>query len=236
MLDVKNISVYYDKVCALSNISFHVDEGEIVSVIGANGAGKTTLMSSITGLVHAASGTITFDGRDITKMQPHKIVRHGITYVPEGRLIFPELTVYENLLMGAYSCKYSKQDLDQLLEEQYTLFPKLKQRLNQNGGSLSGGEQQMLAISRGLMSSPKLLMLDEPSLGLAPIIVEDIFKTILHIREMKKIPIVLVEQNAFMALDASDRAYVLELGTMRMEGRAKELMESPEIKKAYLGG
>ena len=201
MLDVKNISVYYDKVCALSNISFHVDEGEIVSVIGANGAGKTTLMSSITGLVHAASGTITFDGRDITKMQPHKIVRHGITYVPEGRLIFPELTVYENLLMGAYSC-----------------------------------EQQMLAISRGLMSSPKLLMLDEPSLGLAPIIVEDIFKTILHIREMKKIPIVLVEQNAFMALDASDRAYVLELGTMCMEGRAKELMESPEIKKAYLGG
>ena len=236
MLDVKNISVYYDKVCALSNISFHVDEGEIVSVIGANGAGKTTLMSSITGLVYAASGTITFDGRDITKMQPHKIVRHGITYVPEGRLIFPELTVYENLLMGAYSCKYSKQELDQLLEEQYTLFPKLKQRLNQNGGSLSGGEQQMLAISRGLMSSPKLLMLDEPSLGLAPIIVEDIFKTILHIREMKKIPIVLVEQNAFMALDASDRAYVLELGTMRMEGRAKELMESPEIKKAYLGG
>ena len=227
MLDVKNISVYYDKVCALSNISFHVDEGEIVSVIGANGAGKTTLMSSITGLVHAASGTITFDGRDITKMQPHKIVRHGITYVPEGRLIFPELTVYENLLMGAYSCKYSKQELDQLLEEQYTLFPKFKQRLNQNGGSLSGG---------GLMSSPKLLMLDEPSLGLAPIIVEDIFKTILHIREMKKIPIVLVEQNAFMALDASDRAYVLELGTMRMEGRAKELMESPEIKKAYLGG
>ena len=138
--------------------------------------------------------------------------------------------------MGAYSCKYSTQELDQLLEEQYTLFPKLKQRLNQNGGSLSGGEQQMLAISRGLMSSPKLLMLDEPSLGLAPIIVEDIFKTILHIREMKKIPIVLVEQNAFMALDASDRAYVLELGTMRMEGRAKELMESPEIKKAYLGG
>ena len=138
--------------------------------------------------------------------------------------------------MGAYSCKYSKQELDQLLDEQYMLFPKLKQRLNQNGGSLSGGEQQMLAISRGLMSSPKLLMLDEPSLGLAPIIVEDIFKTILHIREMKKIPIVLVEQNAFMALDASDRAYVLELGTMHMEGRAKELMESPEIKKAYLGG
>ena len=150
MLDVKNISVYYDKVCALSNISFHVDESEIVSVIGANGAGKTTLMSSITGLVHAASGTITFDGRDITKMQPHKIVRHGITYVPEGRLIFPELTVYENLLMGAYSCKYSKQELDQLLEEQYTLFPKLKQRLNQNGGSLSGGESFLAALSLAL--------------------------------------------------------------------------------------
>lgn len=235
MLDVKNISVYYDKVCALSNISFHVDEGEIVSVIGANGAGKTTLMSSITGLVHAASGTITFDGRDITKMQPHKIVRHGITYVPEGRLIFPELTVYENLLMGAYSCKYSKQELDQLLEEQYTLSQSSSSAQSERRFPFRRRAADA-CISRGLMSSPKLLMLDEPSLGLAPIIVEDIFKTILHIREMKKIPIVLVEQNAFMALDASDRAYVLELGTMCMEGRAKELMESPEIKKAYLGG
>ena len=236
MISTSNVSLQYGGRVLFERANVTFSAGNCYGIIGANGAGKTTLMSSITGLVHAASGTITFDGRDITKMQPHKIVRHGITYVPEGRLIFPELTVYENLLMGAYSCKYSKQELDQLLEEQYTLFPKLKQRLNQNGGSLSGGEQQMLAISRGLMSSPKLLMLDEPSLGLAPIIVEDIFKTILHIREMKKIPIVLVEQNAFMALDASDRAYVLELGTMRMEGRAKELMESPEIKKAYLGG
>ena len=236
MLEINNISVYYDKVCALSDVSFHVDEGEIVSVIGANGAGKTTLMSSITGLVHASAGSIKFNGRDITKAQPHRVVKLGITYVPEGRLIFPDLSVYENLLMGAYSKRYSRQQLEQLLEEQYTLFPKLKQRLSQSGGSLSGGEQQMLAISRGLMSSPRLLMLDEPSLGLAPIIVEDIFKTILAIKEMKKIPIVLVEQNAFMALESSDRAYVLELGNVRMQGNAKELMESPEVKKAYLGG
>lgn len=236
MLEIKDISVYYDKVCALSNVSFHVDEGEIVSVIGANGAGKTTLMSSITGLVHASSGSICFDGKEITKTHPHKIVKLGIVYVPEGRLIFPDLTVYENLLMGAYSQHYSKQKLEELLEEQYTLFPKLKQRLTQSGGSLSGGEQQMLAISRGLMASPRLLMLDEPSLGLAPIIVEDIFKTILEIKKMKKIPIVLVEQNAFMALESSDRAYVLELGNVRMSGDAKELMESPEVKKAYLGG
>lgn len=236
MLEINNISVYYDKVCALSDVSFHVDEGEIVSVIGANGAGKTTLMSSITGLVHASAGSIKFDGRDITKAQPHRVVKLGITYVPEGRLIFPDLSVYENLLMGAYSKRYSRQQLEQLLEEQYTLFPKLKQRLSQSGGSLSGGEQQMLAISRGLMSSPRLLMLDEPSLGLAPIIVEDIFKTILAIKEMKKIPIVLVEQNAFMALESSDRAYVLELGNVRMQGNAKKLMESPEVKKAYLGG
>lgn len=235
MLDVKNISVYYDKVCALSNISFHVDESEIVSVIGANGAGKTTLMSSITGLVHAASGTITFDGRDITKMQPHKIVRHGITYVPEGRLIFPELTVYENLLMGAYSCKYSKQELDQLLEEQYTLFPKLKQRLNQNGGSLSGGEQQMLAMGRALMSDPKVIMLDEPSMGLAPILVEEIFTIIQHLHESGT-TILLVEQNAQAALSVADRGYVLETGKIVASGTGAELLVSPAIKKAYLGG
>ena len=233
MLDVKNISVYYDKVCALSNISFHVDEGEIVSVIGANGAGKTTLMSSITGLVHAASGTITFDGRDITKMQPHKIVRHGITYVPEGRLIFPELTVYENLLMGAYSCKYSKQELDQLLEEQYTLFPKLKQRLNQNGGSLSGGEQQMLAMGRALMSHPRLIVLDEPSMGLSPLYVNEIFDIIQEINK-DGVTVLLVEQNAKKALSISNKAYVLETGNIVLSGDAKELMNNERVKKAYL--
>lgn len=235
LLTIENLEVFYGVINAIKGISFEVNEGEIIALIGANGAGKTTILNTITGLVPAKSGSIKFEDKDLLKTPAHKIVSMGIAHVPEGRRIFQQLTVFENLKLGAYTRK-DKKEIADTLELVYERFPRLKERRTQIAGTLSGGEQQMLAISRGLMSSPKLLMLDEPSLGLAPIIVEDIFKTILHIREMKKIPIVLVEQNAFMALDASDRAYVLELGTMRMEGRAKELMESPEIKKAYLGG
>lgn len=236
MLEVKNIDVYYGKVQALRDISVTVGEQEIVSVIGANGAGKTTLMKSIMGLVHAAAGEISFMGKNITKLEPHQVVKQGVIYVPEGRRIFPDLSVFDNLLMGAYSKRYSKAELADRIAEQYEFFPKLKERATQMGGSLSGGEQQMLAIARGLMADPKLLMLDEPSLGLAPVIVEDIFKIIVQINEKKNIPIILVEQNAYMALETSNRAYVLELGEVRQSGDAAELLESPEIKKAYLGG
>ncbi len=236
MLEIRAIDVYYGKVRALNNFSLSVEDGEIVSVIGANGAGKTTLMKSIMGLVHASKGSISFMGKDITKMQTHHIVEQGIIYVPEGRRIFPDLSVHDNLQIGAYSKRYSKQEFQERLEEQYEFFPKLRERMNQSGGSLSGGEQQMLAIARGLMADPKLLMLDEPSLGLAPIIVEDIFRIIVEINQKKKLPIMLVEQNAYMALETSNRGYVLELGNLIQQGSAKALLENPEVKKAYLGG
>lgn len=234
MLKVSDLHVYYGSIHAVKGVSFEVHEGEVVTLIGANGAGKSTILNTVSGLLHPRSGSILFHEKNLHGVPAHKLVGMGLAQVPEGRHVFLQMTVQENLEMGAFSQPSSGIEAD--LESVYQRFPRLLERRKQIAGTLSGGEQQMLAISRGLMSSPKLLMLDEPSLGLAPIIVEDIFKTILHIREMKKIPIVLVEQNAFMALDASDRAYVLELGTMRMEGRAKELMESPEIKKAYLGG
>ena len=236
MLEIRAIDVYYGKVRALNNFSLSVEDGEIVSVIGANGAGKTTLMKSIMGLVHASKGSISFMGKDITKMQTHHIVEQGIIYVPEGRRIFPDLSVHDNLQIGAYSKRYSKQEFQERLEEQYEFFPKLRERMNQSGGSLSGGEQQMLAIARGLMADPKLLMLDEPSLGLAPIIVEDIFRIIVEINQKKKLPIMLVEQNAYMALETSNRGYVLELGNLIQQGSAKALLVNPEVKKAYLGG
>lgn len=235
MLEIKDINVYYRKAQALSNLSMCIEEGEIVSVIGANGAGKTTIMKTIMGLVHPATGEINFMGKNISKMQTHNVVQEGIIYVPEGRHIFPSLSVHDNLLMGAYLKKYTKNKLLDKIEEQYMLFPKLKERMNQKGGSLSGGEQQMLAISRGLMAEPKLLMLDEPSLGLAPIIVDDIFSIIVKINEKKRIPIILVEQNAYMALEISKRAYILELGVIVKQGDSAELLESPDIKKAYLG-
>jgi len=236
MLEIKNIDVHYGKVRALTNVSVNVGDGEIVSVIGANGAGKTTLMKSIMGLVHASTGSITFMGEDITKQKTHRVVERGIVYVPEGRRIFPDLSVYDNLVMGAYSKRYSRTEFKERIEEQFAFFPKLRERSEQLGGSLSGGEQQMLAIARGLMADPKLLMLDEPSLGLAPIIVEDIFRIISEINQKMKLPIILVEQNAYMALETSNRAYVLELGNIVHQGDAAVLMESPEIKKAYLGG
>ena len=216
MLKVENLSVNYGYITALSEISFHVDQGEIITLIGSNGAGKTTSLHAISGLVHKAGGSVQFKGTDISRMAPDKIVKMGMCHVPEGRKIFPALSVYENLIAGSLgNPKLSKNRIQELLEEQYKLFPRLKERLTQAGGSLSGGEQQMLAISRGLMMDPDIVMLDEPSLGLAPIIVEGIFDLILQIRDMGK-TILLIEQNASMALSIADRGYVLETGKIIM--------------------
>ena len=235
MLKVENLSVNYGYITALSGISFHVEQGEIITLIGSNGAGKTTTLHAISGLVHKAGGSVQFKGTDITKMAPDKIVKMGMCHVPEGRKIFPALTVYENLIAGSLgNPKLSKSRIQELLEEQYQLFPRLKERLTQAGGSLSGGEQQMLAISRGLMMDPDIVMLDEPSLGLAPIIVEGIFDLILKIRDMGK-TILLIEQNASMALSIADRGYVLETGKIIMEGKGRDLLTDPRVKAAYLG-
>ena len=236
MLKVNNIDVYYGKVQALHNISIDIDSDKIISIIGSNGAGKSTLMRTIMGINKAKTGDITFLDKSITKLKAHNIVKQGIIYVPEGRLIFPQMTVMENLEMGAFSKNYSKKETNEKIEEMYVLFPRLKERLKQIAGSLSGGEQQMLAVSRGLMADPKLLMLDEPSLGLAPKIVEEMFETIVKINKDKKIPIILVEQNAYMALQISHRCYVMENGYIRNQGLSSELLDSPDIKKAYLGG
>ena len=235
MLKVENLSVNYGYITALSEISFHVDQGEIITLIGSNGAGKTTSLHAISGLVHKAGGSVQFKGTDISRMAPDKIVKVGMCHVPEGRKIFPALSVYENLIAGSLgNPKLSKNRIQELLEEQYKLFPRLKERLTQAGGSLSGGEQQMLAISRGLMMDPDIVMLDEPSLGLAPIIVEGIFDLILQIRDMGK-TILLIEQNASMALSIADRGYVLETGKIIMEGKGKDLLTDPRVKAAYLG-
>lgn len=235
MLKVENLSVNYGYITALSEISFHVDQGEIITLIGSNGAGKTTSLHAISGLVHKAGGSVQFKGTDIGRMAPDKIVKMGMCHVPEGRKIFPALSVYENLIAGSLgNPKLSKNRIQELLEEQYKLFPRLKERLTQAGGSLSGGEQQMLAISRGLMMDPDIVMLDEPSLGLAPIIVEGIFDLILQIRDMGK-TILLIEQNASMALSIADRGYVLETGKIIMEGKGKDLLTDPRVKAAYLG-
>ena len=235
MLKVENLSVNYGYITALTNISFHVEKGEIIALIGSNGAGKTTTLGAISGLVPKAGGSISFKGQDITRMAPDKVVKMGMCHVPEGRKIFPALTVYENLIAGSLgNPKLSKARIGELVEEQYALFPRLKERIGQAGGSLSGGEQQMLAISRGLMMDPDIVMLDEPSLGLAPIIVEDIFELIMKIRDMGK-TILLIEQNASMALSIADRGYVLETGKIIMEGKGKELLVDPKVKAAYLG-
>lgn len=236
MLKVDKIDVYYGKVQALFQVSLEVGENEIVSIIGANGAGKTTLMKSIMGINKPKSGVIEYNGKTISGLASHKIVREKIVYVPEGREIFPNMTVAENLEMGAYSVKMSKKQMTEHLEEQYELFPRLKERAKQKAGSMSGGEQQMLAIARGLMSDPELLMLDEPSLGLAPVIVDDMFDIIVRVNKVRKIPIVIVEQNAFMAMSISNRTYVLEVGNLVTSGDSKVLMDSDDIKKAYLGG
>ena len=233
MLEVKNLEVNYGAIKAVKGIDFHINEGQIVTLIGANGAGKTTTMNTIIGVVKAAGGQILFQDKDITKMNSSAIVKSGIALSPEGRQIFPRMTVYENLEMGAYSVdkKYVKEGVEQA----YELFPRLKEREKQVAGTLSGGEQQMLAVGRALMSKPKLLMLDEPSLGLAPIVVEDIFRLILRIRKMGT-TILLVEQNARMALSISDRGYVLETGKIVLTDDAKKLLTDPKVIDAYFGG
>lgn len=234
MLEVKDLQVYYGVIRALKGISFEVNEGEIVSLIGANGAGKTTMMQSVVGMLPKRSGTVIFDGRDISKMPCHKIVQLGMTQVPEGRRIFQELTVYENLMMGAYTVR-DQQRFKEDLESIYQRFPRLAERRNQIAGTLSGGEQQMLAMSRALMLRPKLLMLDEPSMGLAPILVDQIFEIIKELNAQGT-TILLVEQNASKALEISDRAYVLETGSITLSGTGAELASSDEVRKAYLGG
>ena len=233
LLEVKDLEVYYGVIQALKGISFEVNEGEVVTLIGANGAGKTTTMQSIMGLIHPRSGKITYEGQVINGMPTHKIVRLGMTQVPEGRRIFSELTVYENLVMGAYIEK-DKNKIKQDIEEIYTLFPRLEERKAQMAGMLSGGEQQMLAMGRALMSHPKLLMLDEPSMGLAPILVQQIFDMIKHLHSIGT-TILLVEQNAEMALAVADRAYVMETGEITLAGTGAELAQSDMVKKAYLG-
>ena len=234
MLEVNNLEVYYGVICALKGISFEVNEGEIVTLIGANGAGKTTTMQSVVGLIPKHSGSVIFDGHDVTKMPCHRIVHLGMTQVPEGRRIFQELTVYENLLMGAYSMKDQssfKADLDAI----YTRFPRLHERKGQIAGTLSGGEQQMLAMGRAIMSHPKLLMLDEPSMGLSPLLVDQVFEIIKDINR-DGTTVLLVEQNAGKSLAISDRAYVLENGQIVLTGTGSELAASEMVRKAYLGG
>jgi len=234
MLNVDQINVFYGAIHALRDVSLTVDEGEIVTLIGANGAGKTTTLRTVSGLLHPASGTIAFRGESITRTPPDRIVRDGIAHSPEGRRIFAEMTVRENLDLGAYGRKDRPavaQDRDRML----TLFPRLKERLGQMGGTLSGGEQQMLAIARALMAKPKLLLLDEPSLGLAPFLVKDIFRIITEINAAG-VSILLVEQNANQALQIAHRAYVMETGRIVLAGPAKEIAASDEVKAAYLGG
>ena len=234
LLEVKNLDVHYGVIQAIKDVSFEVNEGEIVTLIGANGAGKTTTMQSIMGLIHPSRGEIYYNGQKINGIPSHKIVKLGMTQVPEGRRIFSELTVYENLLMGAYT-RTDKDGIEKDFKAIYTLFPRLEERKNQIAGTLSGGEQQMLAMGRAIMSKPKLLMLDEPSMGLSPLLVDQVFEIIKHFHEIGT-TILLVEQNANKSLAISDRAYVLENGKIVLTGTGKELLASEEIKKAYLGG
>jgi branched-chain amino acid transport system ATP-binding protein len=233
LLDVRDLNVYYGAIHALQGISFTVNEGEIVTLIGANGAGKSTILCTISGLLRPRRGSIRFQGQDITMLPAEQIVRLGIIQVPEGRKIFAPLTVRENLEMGAYT-RENKAEIQQSLERVFASFPRLKERINQLGGTLSGGEQQMLATGRGLMGDPTLLLLDEPSMGLSPILVEEIFRIIQEINA-KGTSILLVEQNAHMALSIAHRAYVLETGRIVLEGATGEVREDPQVKAAYLG-
>jgi len=234
MLRIENLQVNYGAIKAIKGISLNVSAGSIVTLIGANGAGKTTTLRTISGIVKSCGGKIFYDDKDITHLPPHKVVALGVCHVPEGRLIFANLTVKENLEMGAY-LRRDKNNFPKDLEFIFSIFPRLKERMKQPGGTLSGGEQQMLAISRVLMSKPKLLLMDEPSLGIAPILVKTIFEKIVEINKTLRTTILLVEQNANLALSVSSYGYVLETGNIILEGPSKELSNNPEVRKAYLG-
>lgn len=233
MLNAEHINVYYGRIHAVKDVSFHVNEGEIVALIGANGAGKSTTLKTVSGLLHSKTGKIEFMGKDISKTESYKLVPMGLAHVPEGRRVFLQMTVKENLEMGAYT--QNPADTEKDVEDVFTRFPRLRERQNQIAGTLSGGEQQMLAIGRAMMSHPKLLILDEPSMGLAPILVGQIFDIIKELHKSGT-TILLVEQNAEMALAVADRAYVMESGKITLTGTGKELAESDDIKRAYLGG
>lgn len=233
-LEVKDLRVHYGKIEAIKGISFTVNQGEIVSLIGANGAGKTTTLKTISGLRNVSSGSITFDGTDISKLAAHERVDLGISQAPEGRGIFPGMTVLENLEIGKFNRKDRKTEMNEDLEKVYTLFPRLKERIGQSGGTLSGGEQQMLAIGRALMARPKVLLLDEPSMGLAPQMIANIFRIITEINK-QGVTILLVEQNAQQALQRADRAYILETGNIVKDAKALDLLNDPAVRAAYLG-
>lgn len=233
MLEVKDLSVYYGVIQALKGISFEVNEGEVIALIGANGAGKTTSLHAVSGLLTPKSGTITFEGKDITKTPSHKIVSLGMSHVPEGRRVFSQLSVYDNLKMGAFTRK-EKKEIEDSLQNVYKRFPRLEERKNQLAGTLSGGEQQMLAMGRALMASPKIILMDEPSMGLSPIMVSEIFDIIKSI-SASGTTVLLVEQNAKKALSIADRGYVLETGNIILEGKASELLSDDKVRKAYLG-
>jgi branched-chain amino acid transport system ATP-binding protein len=233
VLAVKNITVTYDLVPALWDVSLSVAEGKIVSIVGSNGAGKSTLLKAISGAIHPVKGTVEFNGERIDSFPPHQVGRSGISHVPEGRRIFAHLSVYENLMMGTLPIRDSKR-VEALLQRVFSLFPILLERRAQSGGTLSGGQQQMLAVGRGLMSDPKILMLDEPSLGLAPIVVDNLYDVIAQLNHQGQ-TILLVEQNAFQSLEVAQFAYVLEIGRIVLEGEASKLIDHPHVKKAYLG-
>lgn len=233
MLEVKDLEVYYGVIQAIKGVSFHVEKGEVIALIGANGAGKTTILHTVTGLLSPKKGSVIFQGKDITKTPAHKIVSMGMAHVPEGRRVFAELSVYENLKMGAYT-RSDKSEIEESLKNVYKRFPRLEERKNQMAGTLSGGEQQMLAMGRALMSRPGIILMDEPSMGLSPILVNEIFDIIRSVSESGT-TVLLVEQNAKKALSIADRAYVLETGNITLEGNAKDLLEDDSIKKAYLG-
>ena len=234
LLEIKDLQVYYGVIRALKGISLTVNEGEIVALIGANGAGKTTTLHTITGLIPSSAGTIMYDGHELTKVPAHNIVSMGMAHVPEGRRVFQELTVYKNLMLGAYTRTDGKQAIEASLEKVYKHFPRLAERKNQISGTLSGGEQQMLAMGRALMSNPKIILMDEPSMGLSPLLVNEIFGIIKEVSD-DGVTVLLVEQNAKKALSVADRAYVLETGEIRMSGDAQKLLNDDRIKKAYLG-
>ena len=233
MLEIKDLEVCYGVIKAIKGVSFEVEQGEVIALIGANGAGKTTILHTVTGLIPAAAGSISFDGHDLKKVPAHKIVSMGMAHVPEGRRIFQQLSVLENLMLGAFTCK-NKEQIQSDLKKVYGHFPRLEERKNQVAGTLSGGEQQMLAMGRALMSRPRLLMLDEPSMGLSPLLVTEIFDIIKEINEAGT-TVLLVEQNAKKALEIADRAYALETGRIILSGKASELMNNEAVKKAYLG-